>query len=79
MTSFRLSLLLAFACGGPVLADPLAVDLRTTTLSNPMAYIPPQCYTKTQDAAGVVHNPCFTCNVESRAPHHINDADLQTE
>ncbi|WP_223638748.1 hypothetical protein [Rhodobacter sp. TJ_12] len=59
-------------------AEPMQVDLKSTVLSNPTAYIPPQCYTKTEDAAGGVHNPCFTCHVSSRAPHYINDADLQT-
>jgi hypothetical protein len=46
-------------------------------LDNPTAFIPPQCYTKTVDAAGVVHNPCFTCQVRSRTPNAVNDQDLQ--
>ncbi|MFD2172585.1 hypothetical protein [Rhodobacter lacus] len=62
----------------PAHAAPPVVDLKTTVLKNRTAYIPPQCYTKTEDAAGAVHNPCFTCHVESRAPHFINDDDLQT-
>ncbi|MCC0030275.1 MAG: hypothetical protein H6891_08465 [Brucellaceae bacterium] len=54
-----------------------ALDLTSTLLSNPTAYIPSQCYTKTVDAAGTAHNPCQTCHVRSRAPHYINDHDLQ--
>ena len=46
-------------------------------LGNPTAFIPPQRYTKTRDAAGVVHNPCFTCHVRGRTPNAINDQDLQ--
>jgi hypothetical protein len=55
----------------------LAMDLRATGLHNPQAYIPSQCYTKTEDEEGRVHNPCYACHVESRRPNYINDADLQ--
>ncbi|AOZ68766.1 hypothetical protein LPB142_05095 [Rhodobacter xanthinilyticus] len=55
-----------------------ALDLGATTLSNRSAHIPPQCYTKTTDAAGAVHNPCQTCHVLPRAPNYTADADLQT-
>jgi hypothetical protein len=46
-------------------------------LENPTAFIPPQCYTATIDAAGAVHNPCFTCHVRGRSPNAVNDRDLQ--
>ena len=52
-------------------------DLTGTLLGNVTAYIPPQCYTETVDAKGEAHNPCFACHVASRAPHYINDGDLQ--
>ncbi|MGY9046902.1 hypothetical protein P775_25880 [Puniceibacterium antarcticum] len=55
----------------------MAVDLTTTTLDNPTAYIPPQCYTKTLDDAGVAHNPCQTCHVSARRPNFVNDPVLQ--
>ncbi len=45
---------------------------------NEAAYIPPQCYTDTI-ADNRVHNPCFSCHTESRAPNYLNDGDLQTE
>ncbi|MCB1486126.1 MAG: hypothetical protein KDJ88_01580 [Bauldia sp.] len=46
-------------------------------LDNPSAFIPPQCYTRTLDASGTAHNPCFTCHVKGRSPNAINDRDLQ--
>ena len=48
-------------------------------LDNASAYIPPQCYTKTEDGKGGVHNPCFACHTESQRPNFINDPDLQLE
>ncbi len=55
----------------------LAADRLGSPLDNPTAFIPPQCYTDTVDAAGAVHNPCFTCHVRGRRPNAVNDADLQ--
>ncbi|MCF8479372.1 MAG: hypothetical protein K9H25_02970 [Rhodospirillum sp.] len=49
----------------------------THKLDNPVAYIPSQCYTKTVDAKGEVHNPCFTCHQSSTPPNYVNDRDLQ--
>ncbi|WP_394831231.1 hypothetical protein LVJ94_32440 [Pendulispora rubella] len=40
-------------------------------------YIPPQCYTKTQDETGRVHNPCFTCHADSAPPNYVADGSLQ--
>jgi Tol biopolymer transport system component len=53
------------------------LDLRKSILYNETAYIPPQCYTKTEDAAKRVHNPCYTCHTRSHQPNYINDDDLQ--
>jgi len=62
-----------------LLAGPAAAgSLLGERLENVTAFIPPQCYTKTTDAAGRAHNPCFTCHVASRRPNAINDGDLQT-
>jgi hypothetical protein len=52
-------------------------DLTERRLYNETAHIPPQCYTKTQDDTGKVHNPCYACHTESRRPNFVNDADLQ--
>lgn len=60
---------------GPIEAQP--GKLKARTLSNETAYIPSQCYTKTRDQAGEVHNPCYVCHTESRRPNYINDSDLQ--
>lgn len=70
MRPLLFSLLLLAA--GPVLAD----QQTTGKLVNKTAYIPPQCYTETRTRTGVA-NPCMTCHVRSRAPHYINDYDLQ--
>ncbi|MBL3586652.1 hypothetical protein JMM61_14850 [Rhodovulum sulfidophilum] len=72
---------LSSALAALLAATPVAAaDLASHRLSNPTAYIPPQCYTDTMDAEGNAHNPCFTCHVRARAPNYIiGDADLQTE
>lgn len=44
---------------------------------NPAAYIPAQCYTKTQDDKGLAHNPCYTCHINSKSPNFMNDLSLQ--
>ncbi|WP_111430590.1 hypothetical protein [Rhodobacteraceae bacterium DSL-40] len=64
-----------------LLAGPgLAQDLTSTVLKNRTAYIPPQCYTETEDAAaGRAYNPCYTCHVRGRAPNYVNDSDLQLD
>jgi len=54
------------------------MTLVSKALYNEAAYIPSQCYTKTQDDHGNIHNPCYTCHVESKQPNFINDHDLQT-
>lgn len=48
-------------------------------LSNPAAYLPPQCYAATQDAPdGRTHNGCFACHQTPRAPNYTEDAEVQT-
>jgi hypothetical protein len=60
-------------------AAPTGVDLSHDGLSNRTAYIPPQCYTKTQGEQGRVHNPCFVCHQSSRPPNYIDDAAVQLD
>lgn len=67
-----LSLLTAYSWTGQ------ATDLTGKVLTNQAAYIPSQCYTKTRDDSGAVHNPCFSCHTEPRRPNFVNDVDLQT-
>jgi hypothetical protein len=52
-------------------------DLRDRVLINPTAYIPTQCYTRTEDKRQRIHNPCFSCHTEPRRPNFVNDSDLQ--
>jgi hypothetical protein len=46
------------------------------SLVNRFAYIPPQCYAKT-NAGERVTNSCYTCHQRSTSPNFVNDADLQ--
>ena len=55
----------------------LGPDLKNKTVRNPIAYIPPQCFTKTELPDGVVVNPCYVCHTRSVEPNYINDWDLQ--
>ena len=55
------------------------IDLRKSVLNNETAYIPPQCYTKTEGAGKRVYNPCYVCHTRSQEPNYINDDDLQLE
>ncbi|MBU1237280.1 MAG: hypothetical protein KJ634_01245 [Gammaproteobacteria bacterium] len=70
------------ACGGGSGSSASSTEnvsalMRTGYLSNPAPYIPSQCYTKTEDSEGGVHNPCYACHIESLAPNYINDAAVQ--
>jgi hypothetical protein len=65
----------ASAATGPARAQEF--PLHQVVQRNLYSFIPPQCYTKTLDAAGKPHNPCFTCHVGSRAPNYINDGEVQ--
>ncbi len=57
---------------------PIAIDfISTTPLNNRGAYVTSQCYTKSVDDEGVVHNPCYSCHINSKEPNYVDDADLQ--
>jgi hypothetical protein len=48
-------------------------------LVNRVAYIPPQCFTKTREPGDAkAKNPCYPCHTRSEAPNFTNDGDLQT-
>lgn len=73
-------ILVACGSGGTAQGNADAsVAMRTGYLTNPAPYIPSQCYTKTEDGNGGVHNPCYACHIESLAPNYINDADVQLQ
>lgn len=73
--------LLLTSCAGesgtPVSLSGDAMDLRGSYLANPLAYISAQCFTKTEDVAGKVHNPCYACHVDSQEPNYVSDGDIQ--
>ena len=53
-------------------------DVTAMTVRNTYgAYVTPQCYTKTKDENGGVHNPCFSCHINSAEPNYIDDGELQ--
>lgn len=52
---------------------------KRSMLINDTAYIPPQCYTRTEDKGGKLHNPCYVCHARSMQPNYTNDYDLQLE
>ena len=53
-------------------------DLTSKTIINSKsAYITSQCYTKTEDSSGKIHNPCYSCHINSESPNFIDDYDLQ--
>jgi len=57
---------------------PMNLDFKSTTpINNKAAYVTSQCYTKTVDVDGVVHNPCFACHTNSKEPNYINDREMQ--
>jgi hypothetical protein len=56
-----------------------AMDIRATTLANQIAYVSSQCFTKTVDDAGKVHNPCYACHIPSREPNYLDDGNMQSE
>jgi hypothetical protein len=46
-------------------------------VSNRFAYIPPQCYAKTERAGKRARNPCYACHTNSAPPNYVADAELQ--
>lgn len=57
---------------------PVDIDFKSTTpLNNKGSYVTSQCYTKTVDESGSVHNPCFTCHINSKEPNYVDDWGLQ--
>lgn len=57
---------------------PITINFKSTNAqNNKAAYITSQCYTKTVDEEGNIHNPCFSCHINSKEPNYINDYTLQ--
>ncbi|TCT23034.1 hypothetical protein [Thiobaca trueperi] len=68
-----LCLLAGLSWIGPV----LSAGLDERILNNETPHIVSQCYTRTVDDQGRVHNPCYACHTGSDAPNYLNDQDLQ--
>jgi hypothetical protein len=75
--TLRLSLAVFSVAGLTVFQTSALADLDDHHLGNEVPHINPQCYTKTEDAFGQVHNPCFSCHTDSVRPNYLNDGDLQ--
>lgn len=82
----RLSLVTGLAGGGLLVllawrAEPPAASAHVTAAARDgrePVVVPAQCYTKTVDGRGRVHNPCYTCHTNGREPNYVSDAELQT-
>ncbi len=80
-----LSIFVLIGCGGNSSTSNLSsntqvldIDFKATdSINNRAAYVTSQCYTKTTDENNNVHNPCFTCHINSATPNYINDYELQ--
>lgn len=54
------------------------IDVKSMKLYNESAYITSQCYTKTKDENGKLHNPCFSCHTKNKIPNYtLYDDDNQ--
>jgi hypothetical protein len=64
--------------GAAEVANSAEVDLLATTATNRLAYIPPQCFTKTRDHAdSPVQNPCYVCHAEAPEPNYYSQPESQ--
>lgn len=55
----------------------LSISLFSQIIHNQAAFITSQCYTKTVDANGKKHNPCYSCHTNAKIPNYMSDEDLQ--
>lgn len=68
------AVLLLAACG----RDDGGVDLRSRSVANHLAYIPPQCFTRTLDAGATnAQNPCYVCHADAAVPNYQAQPELQ--
>ncbi|MFP7755381.1 hypothetical protein ACLG6S_12150 [Thermodesulfobacteriota bacterium B35] len=88
MRTREIRFLLLLLAAGILPAVPLhaaQVDLKSRTLVNRTAYIPPQCYAKTgkpdaksgKPERGSASNPCYVCHTRGREPNYVKDQGLQ--
>lgn len=73
-----------FALGGvgcgqtpaPTIETP-APDLTADVAAGQAYGTPPQCYARTQTSDGAVHNGCYTCHADSKAPNYLGSPEFQ--
>lgn len=66
------------APAAPAAAPASAATLLTQrALKNRAAYVPPQCFARTQGENGRRRNPCYVCHTRSERPNYADDEDLQ--
>ncbi len=73
---------LSFTLNLSASANEVERPVNSKLLYNQAAFIPSQCYVKTQpddQKTSVVSNPCYVCHTDSKAPNMMNDADTQLE
>ncbi len=59
-------------------ADMRRQPARPPQLANRVAYIPPQCFTKTRATGDEApKNPCYVCHSRGQPPNYTSDEDLQ--
>ncbi len=62
----------------PLFADD--IDIKSLQVDNEAAYIPAQCYVKSEietNSGKKIVNPCYSCHTRSPEPNYINDEELQ--
>ncbi|TXI82043.1 MAG: hypothetical protein E6Q40_12885 [Cupriavidus sp.] len=68
---------LILALAGCAYGDDGGIDLRQA-VSNDIANIPPQCFTRTQDLQrGRVQNPCYVCHADADEPNFQSQPENQ--
>ena len=70
-------LFISLSAGGLLACSAANAELDNWELTNETPHITSQCYTKTEDSQGRIHNPCFSCHTASVRPNLLNDHDLQ--
>ena len=64
---------LCFLAGLSWIGPILSAGLDERILNNETPHIVSQCYTRTNDDRGRVHNPCYACHTRSETPNYLND------
>jgi len=80
LSSVFLVVVLVRCGGGGGHTDTVQTDVNLSSIfaENRLAYIPPQCFTRTQDTeTSPVQNPCYTCHADVDEPNFNSQPELQ--